>query len=254
MFLYRFLGHLPLSLLYPLARLVHLFLYYVSGYRKAVVLDNLANAFPQKSEKEITLLAKNFYRQFAEVALEITRTRYMREEAFRQRVKVLNPELLTNCSRGLNRSVIILTIHQGNWEWMLHGLSAAVGVPIDPIYKPLHSRAADRFMREVRGRFGAQPLPLKEAPRDILRRRREFRLLAMVADQSTIRRERSYWTPFLHREAAFHLGPEAIARSVGCPVILPSADAYSVGTTRSNSTHWESRRIPPGKAISPSVT
>ena len=52
------------------------------------------------------------------------------------------------------------------------------------------------------------------------RRRREFRLFVMVADQSPIRRERSYWTRFLHRDAAFYLGAETIAKVTGFPVLF----------------------------------
>ena len=219
MFFYRCLGRLPLGLLYPLAWLVYLLLYYAAGYRKAVVQDNLAQAFPDQSAKEVTVLAKKFYRQFAQVGLEIARARYMGAEEFKRRVELLNPDALVKCSEGLSRTVIILTIHQGNWEWMLHGMTARLGVPLDPVYKPLHNPGADRFMREVRGRFGARPLPLKDATRDILRNRRQFRLLAMVADQSPIRREKSYWTQFLGRDAAFHRGAETLARSLECPVI-----------------------------------
>ena len=76
MFLYRFLGRLPFPLLYPLAWLTYLLLYYVAGYRKAVVKENLAGAFPDQSEREVTVLAKKFYRQFAQVGLEIARARY----------------------------------------------------------------------------------------------------------------------------------------------------------------------------------
>ena len=114
MFLYRGLGRLPLVFLYPVAWVVYLLLYYVAGYRKAVVRDNLAQAFPGQSAKEITVLAKKFYRQFAQVALEITRARYMSAEEFQRRVEVLNPELLIDRSEGLSRTVIVLTIHQGN--------------------------------------------------------------------------------------------------------------------------------------------
>ena len=186
MFLYRCLGRLPFPLLYPLAWLTYLLLYYVAGYRKAVVKENLAGAFPDQSEREVTVLAKKFYRQFAQVGLEIARARYMDETDFRERVEILNPELIAECSGGMRQSVIILTIHQGNWEWMLHGLATTLGVPLDPVYKPLHSPAADRFMREVRSRFGSRPVAISEATRDILRRRREFRLLVMVADQSQL--------------------------------------------------------------------
>ena len=220
MIFYHCLGRLPFALIYPLAWVTYLLLYYVSGYRKAVVMDNLASAFPDKSETEITLLAKKFYRQLAEVGLEITRARYMSREAFQRRVDILNPDLLISCSGDMSQTVIILTIHQGNWEWMLHGISASMGVSVDPVYKPLHSPTADRFMRDVRGRFGANPLPLKLAPREIMRSKKEPRLLAMVADQAPIRRERSYWTHFLNREAAFYPGAERIARSVGCPILF----------------------------------
>ncbi|NCF18395.1 MAG: lipid A biosynthesis (KDO)2-(lauroyl)-lipid IVA acyltransferase [Haliea sp.] len=220
MFLYRCLGRLPFPLLYPLAWLTYLLLYYVAGYRKAVVKENLAGAFPDQSEREVTVLAKKFYRQFAQVGLEIARARYMDETDFRERVEILNPELIAECSGGMRQSVIILTIHQGNWEWMLHGLATTLGVPLDPVYKPLHSPAADRFMREVRSRFGSRPVAISEATRDILRRRREFRLLVMVADQSPVRRERSYWTRFMHRDAAFYLGAETIARTTGFPVLF----------------------------------
>ena len=220
MIFYRCLGRLPLALLYPVAWLTYIFIYYVSGYRKAVARENLTNAFPERSETEITVLLKKFYRGLCQTALEITRARYMSREAFLRRIEVLNPDLLADCSEGMTRTVIILTIHQGNWEWMLHGVSANLGVSLDPVYKPLHSPTADRFMREVRARFGARPIPMKAAPRDILGNRKQFRLVAMVADQSPIRGERSLWTTFLGREAAFYQGAEAMARSLGCAVVF----------------------------------
>jgi KDO2-lipid IV(A) lauroyltransferase len=218
--LYRFLGRLPFPILYAVAWIAYLLLYHVAGYRKAVVKDNLMRAFPDQSERAITLLAKNFYRQLAQVGLEIARARYMAEDDFRQRVEIVNPELVSEASQGFSQPVIILTIHQGNWEWMLHGLSLALDRPLDPVYKPLHSPGADRFMREVRGRFGSRPLPMGKATRDILKRRREFRLLVMVADQSPIRRERSHWTQFMGGEAAFYLGAETIARATEYPVLF----------------------------------
>ena len=220
MLFYRCLSLLPFPALYAVAWLGYIALYFVAGYRKAVVRENLQQAFPDKSETEVTVLAKKFYRQLTQVALEIVKARRMTQAQFRQRVKVLNPELVHASSDGLRRSVIILTIHQGNWEWMLHGVGANLGVPLDPVYKPLHSATSNRLMQEVRSRFGSRPLPLANATRDILRHRREFRLLVMVADQSPIRRERSYWTQFMHREAAFYLGAETIANATGYPVLF----------------------------------
>ena len=78
MLFYRLLGRLPLAVLYRLAWLGYLLLYYVAGYRQAVVRDNLRAAVPEKSAGEITALAKRFYRQLADTGVEIIRAGAMR--------------------------------------------------------------------------------------------------------------------------------------------------------------------------------
>lgn len=227
--LYRLLSYLPLGLLYALGTPCYLLLYHVAGYRKAVVLQNLRQAFPEKSEKEITVLAKKFYRQLVDVALETLRTRRMSAAELRRRVRVGNPELLRHHTGNFREPVIVLTIHQGNWEWMLHGVRLGLDIPVDPVYKPLHHAGLDRLMLEIRSRFGSRPIPMAGAARDILRRRREFRLFVMVADQAPIRRERSYWTSFLNAEAPFYGGAEAIARLTDMPVLFARCQRLSRG-------------------------
>ena len=217
---YRFLSWLPLPLLYVLAWPGYLLLYHGTGYRKEVVRENLAGAFPEKSAVEITQLAKKFYRQLVEVALEILRTRRMSAAAIRRRVTVVNPELLREYSNDFRDSVVMLAIHQGNWEWMLHGVKLHLDIPIDPVYKPLHNRQLDQLILEIRSQFGSRPIPLASAARDILRRRREFRLFVLVADQAPIEGERSYWTRFMNRAAPFYEGGETIAKMTGYPVLF----------------------------------
>jgi KDO2-lipid IV(A) lauroyltransferase len=103
---------------------------------------------------------------------------------------------------------------------MLHGATTALNIPIDPVYKPLHNPVADEMVYNIRSRFGSRPLAMKESTRDILKRRREFRIFVMVADQSPTRSERSYWTTFLQQQAAFYLGAESIAKLTQFPVLF----------------------------------
>ncbi len=227
--LYRLAGYLPFALLYPFARLCYLALYHLARYRRDVVADNLAHAFPEKSAAQRKRLEKAFYLRLCQVALEILRARRMTEEDFRQRVTVINGELVERLSEGFTRPVIVLTIHQGNWEWMLHGNTMALGVSMDPVYKPLHNRAADEVIREIRSRFGSRPLAMAEAPRHILRNRREFHLFVMVADQSPTSSERGYWTTFLNRDACFYEGAETIATTTGLPVVFAQCRRRSTG-------------------------
>lgn len=220
MFAYRALALLPLPALYLLASIGYFLVYRLAGYRRDVVRENLRCAFPEMDEERRRALESGFYRQLLDVAVEIIRAQRMSLDDFSRRVHVENPELLQRLSANYTRPLLVLTIHQGNWEWMLHAAHAATGVPLDPVYKPLHNAGADRFMHAVRSRFGARPLALKSAARDILGQRGRRRLLVLVADQSPTRREKGLWTTFLHRPAAFHTGAEALARRAGFPVVF----------------------------------
>lgn len=57
--LYRLLSYLPLGLLYALGTPCYLLLYHVAGYRKAVVLQNLRQAFPEKARKRSQFWQRN---------------------------------------------------------------------------------------------------------------------------------------------------------------------------------------------------
>ena len=217
--LYRLLAYLPFGLLYLLSSFFFLLLYHVFRYRRAVVAQNLERAFPDMPEADRKRLGKQFYRQLCDVAVEIIKARRMPAEAFLERARFINPELLEQYSEGFNKSVIVLTIHQGNWEWMLHGATTHFQIPIDPVYKPLHNKSVDELIYEIRSQFGSRPLAMDESVKDIIRRRREFRIFVMVADQSPIRSERGYWTQFMNQEANFYLGAETIAKMTKFPVL-----------------------------------
>src|SRR5688572_19657666 len=60
----------PLRILYFFSDFAFFNLYYVFGYRKKVVMDNLRNAFPEKTEIERQNIAKKFYRNLTDTFLE----------------------------------------------------------------------------------------------------------------------------------------------------------------------------------------
>ncbi len=218
--IYRLIAWLPFPLLYLLARLGYVVIYHLARYRRQVVRENLARGLPEKSGAQRRQIEKAFYLRLCETALEILKARRMCKEDFLRRMHIRNPEVLEAASAGFTESVIVLTIHQGNWEWMLHGTTARLEIPIDPVFKPLHNPVVNELVHEIRSQFGSRPLAMAEAPRDILRRRREFRIFVMVADQSPTTHERGYWSRFMHQEARFYLGAETIAKATGFPVVF----------------------------------
>ncbi|QFU74925.1 lipid A biosynthesis (KDO)2-(lauroyl)-lipid IVA acyltransferase [Halioglobus maricola] len=227
--IYRLIAYLPFPLLYATAWLVYVLLYHVFRYRRNVVSQNLTRAFPEMNAKTRAQIGRRFYQRLAQVALEILKARRMQEADFRERVKVINPELLRKHTAEKTQSAIVLSIHQGNWEWMLHGALAEFGAPIDPVYKPLHNETVDQLIFDIRSQFGSRPLAMDKATRDILRRRREFRIFVMLADQSPVRSERGYWTTFMNQEANFYLGAETIAKMTGFPVVFAQCHRRRTG-------------------------
>jgi KDO2-lipid IV(A) lauroyltransferase len=116
------------------------------------------------------------------------------------------------------QSIMFVTSHLCNWEWLLHGVTVQLGYPLDAAYKPLHDQWAERLMLKVRSRFGARLVPAKELLADFLKRRAIVRAVAMNADQAPVSTDKRYWTQFLGQETAFYVGAEQIARATRLPI------------------------------------
>ena len=217
MFIVRLLSLVPFFLLYRLSWLLYAVAYYVLGYRKRVVSDNIRHAFPEKNEQQVRALAKAFYRCLADSVLEVIKAHSMSGDEFKQRCRLVGAEQLKQHSNG---PVIVLCIHQGNWEWILHGVSLQLGIAVDPVYKPLHHQGWDQFMQRVRSRFNSRPIPLRRAGRDLLKRGKDFRMFVMLADQKPIDGESCHWIPYLNREAPFYVGAEKLASLTQYPVFF----------------------------------
>ncbi|MBP9549342.1 MAG: lipid A biosynthesis acyltransferase, partial [Chitinophagales bacterium] len=67
------LSLLPLRMLYFISDGIFFILYYLTPYRKKVVLANLRNSFPEKNDTEIKKIAKGFYRHFVDLIAESIR-------------------------------------------------------------------------------------------------------------------------------------------------------------------------------------
>lgn len=230
--LYTLLALLPLGALHRIAAIAALLLRWVFRYRVGTVRRNLAASFPEQAPVWHRQTLEAFYRGFVQTTVEVIRIPKMSLEDFAERVTFANTELVRTATRDFTRSAIVLTLHQGNWEWMLHGATAALGMPIDPVYKPLHDPGADRFALETRSQFGAEPIPMSESARNLLRHRRKVRLFAMVADQSPGFRERVHWTTFLNQPTAFFAGAATIARLTGHPVLFAECHRQEPGRYR----------------------
>lgn len=218
MVFFRLLSRLPLSVLYVVSDLLYFLLARLIRYRRTVIRTNLQASFPTLPPKEINNLIRGFYRNLTDLIVETIRLSDLPAEELSRRVTFVNDELIRNYT-DKGQAVIGMASHQCNWEW-LPPASVLNGIPTDSVYKPLKSPFFEKLMREIRSSFGAYPLPMNKIPREIVARRNQPRIVALVADQVPDQPEFGYWMPFLHRDTPFYPGTERLARSFNLPVFF----------------------------------
>ena len=63
-------SRLPMRILYIKSDFIYLFMFYIIGYRKKVVLENLKLSFPEKSDAELRTISKKFFKHFIDLIME----------------------------------------------------------------------------------------------------------------------------------------------------------------------------------------
>ena len=228
MFFLQLLSRLPMPVLYLAGDLIFFLAYYVFGYRKRVVLQNLSNAFPAHSGIERKRIAKEFYTRFSEYIVETLKAITISKEELLERVAYINvPDVQHHADNG--QSIIVIASHQFNWEWALLAGCLELPFPVDAVYQKLSNASFDKLMLTTRGKFGGSPIEKGRVLREILRSKDRLRALGIVADQSPRRKSPKYWTQFLNQETAFFLGPEQIAKAARYPAYFFEVKRVSRG-------------------------
>ncbi|HZI84998.1 MAG TPA: lysophospholipid acyltransferase family protein [Casimicrobiaceae bacterium] len=216
--LLRSLGRLPLASLYGFARFMYFVTFHLLRWRRDLAERNIARSFPDRSDDERAAILRQSYRNMSEVFVELLWGWRASADALKSRIAVENPELVAPFFAE-GRSVILLTAHVCNWEWLLPGGGAHFGIPIDAVYKPIRVPSLDAYMREARSRFGGKPIPIKSFAFELMRRAGEPRAYGLVADQTPPKNMAKHWTRFLNQDTAFFVGAEKIARFLEAPVV-----------------------------------
>lgn len=228
-FFAKLISRLPFVALYWLSDICAFILGRLIKYRAKVIQQNLKQAFPDANEQQLKTITTGYYQHLCDFGLEMIKAHRMTADEFKQRCTVVGAEAMFDASQNQTKPVIILAIHQGNWEWMLHGVSQHLNIPIDPVYKPLHNAEWNRFVFNIRGRFNSTPIPAHKAARNILKHSRHFRLFVMLADQTPTESEASYWTQYCNKETPFFVGAEKIAYQIQAPVFFSQCRKISRG-------------------------
>ncbi|GJM59748.1 lysophospholipid acyltransferase family protein [Persicobacter diffluens] len=225
-FIYRFLffpffyliSLIPLRIMYLFSDCFYFVTYYLIGYRKKVVLDNLHRSFPEKSPKEIKAIARKHYRFFTDSLFETLKKLSISEKELRRRVEIEHYAEMYQLYKD-KHSIIVVMGHYGSWELGGARIGLEEGHPLICIYKPLHNKMMDQLFLYIRTRFRGEVVATKNTPRVMLANRNRETAIVFLADQTPLLLSNSHWVKFLNQDTPVYRGTAQLAQKFDYPVV-----------------------------------
>lgn len=214
------LSHFPFWLLYRFSDLLYLIIRFVVKYRFKVITQNLKNAFPEKSVKEIATIRNRFYRHFCDMFFESLKMYSMTQKQMDKHI-LLKGHKKTEEYFDQGKSIIVLASHYNNWEWCSSAQSKAKHLVL-MIYNPIRGNfAMEKFLLHSREKWGGKCVPVYQTARSILSYNKKGQLtVAWLAADQTPPANSDFWTIFLNQETPFFSGPEKIAHRTNQPILF----------------------------------
>jgi len=198
------------------------------GIRKKVALDNLQQAYPEKSEGELRQIYLGCWRHFMKVGAEMARLPKI-DEKFIERWINLDAQTVMKEVLSRGKGAIVVSGHFGNWEWMGGGM-ARVGYPVTYVVTSQTNRLVEDWMNRMRESVGIQIVSRRNAVKGVLSALKDNRAVAMLCDQDA--GEAGVFVPFFGRSASTPRGPALFHLKTGAPIVFGSARRDENGIVR----------------------
>jgi len=194
------ISRLPLSVLYVFSDFLFFLLYTVIGYRRKIIITNLKNSFPEKSDIEINKIYKDFYRNFSDFLIETLKSMSISQEEYDQRISYSNLEVFQEI-KAENKDCILMTGHIFNWEF-LSGTAKHMDYKNNvAVYHKIKNTFWNDKINFTRERLGTKAVDMKDIMRYMMRTQNDgTNAYLFIADQSPKKQAIHYWLNFLNQE------------------------------------------------------
>ncbi|SHM74375.1 lysophospholipid acyltransferase family protein [Polaribacter sp. KT 15] len=213
------LSKLPMRILYLKSDFFYFLIYYVIGYRKKVVLDNLQLAFPNKPLKELLIIRKKFFKHLMDLMMESVKAFSISEKEILKRYTYENPELVNKFAKD-GKSIALVGAHQANWEWST-SLPKVLNIDVLGAYTKLNNKYFEKKVRDSREKFGVIGYKTSDMVRGMQKRFSDKKQGAyiLLSDQSPQPHKTYYWRDFFNIKVPVHTGAEMLAKKFDLVVI-----------------------------------
>jgi KDO2-lipid IV(A) lauroyltransferase len=214
------ISFLPVVMLYGLFYPFYVTVHYVIKYRKQITIENLTLSFPEKTPQEISEIYKLFHKHLADLGAEMVKMLSVSRKSVEKRYKCINPEIVNQFYQQ-EKSVILISSHYNNWEWMVLRLDEMFLHHGIGVGKPNSNKVFEKWINKKRTRFGTEVI-FQDTIRDSFEQNKQQSKLCtymMLSDQSPNVLKKSYVTTFLNQKSCMIYGAEYFAKKYDLPVI-----------------------------------
>jgi KDO2-lipid IV(A) lauroyltransferase len=211
---------LPFRIFYWLSDGVYLLVYYIIGYRKKVVRENIALALPHLSDQERMLIEKKSYQHLCDMFMEMIKTMTISSEEMNKRFVITNLDVIKEYEQK-EKSIMLLASHYASWEWLIT-LNQKVSYQGVGVYKKLSNNYFDKLVRDIRSKYNTELVCTSRTIPYIAHNQNEgiLSIYGLPSDQSPKLGRIFHWQSFMGVEVPVHTGPEMLAKRYDLNVIF----------------------------------
>lgn len=211
---------LPFRLLYLFSDFIYLIVYFIIGYRKKTVRENLSIALPHLTDKERLTIEKKFFSHMCDMFLEMIKTMSISEKEINNRYRFTNIEVYKDFEKK-GKSIALMCAHYASYEWAI-SMNNHIGFKGYGIYKKIANPYFDKLVKNIRSRFKAYLITTKETIPTISHNSKNniLSIYGFASDQSPKLSSVFHWQKFMGIEVPVHTGAEILAKKYDMNVIF----------------------------------
>jgi len=211
---------LPFRLLYLFSDFTYLIIYYIIGYRKKTVRENLALALPHLTNQERLVIEKKSFQHLCDMFLEMIKTMNISNTEINKRFAFTNLEAYQKLEEQ-DKSIAMMLAHYASYEWVI-SMNSYVTYNAFAIYKKIANPYFDKLVRKIRSRYKAELITTKETIPTIVTNNKNklLSIYGFASDQSPKITSAFHWQKFMGIEVPVHTGAEMLAKKYNMNVIF----------------------------------
>ncbi len=161
-----------------LGRLAFLFM----RYRRGIARTNIKRVFPGLGDRKISAIARRNFEKFGINVIEFLLMPFVTNREITERFSIEGRHHFDEALQK-GRGAIVLAFHFANWE-VTGIISKLLGYDIITLARPLKKHALlNNFLNNLRGSMGVTVIVNENTGKEVIKRLKENKLIAILGDQ-----------------------------------------------------------------------